>query len=33
MPWCDSPQSLDPLHLSSHFGIPKMDGGVVVPNR
>ncbi len=24
---------LDLLHLSSHFGIPKMDGRVVVPNR
>jgi hypothetical protein len=24
---------LDLLHLSGHFGIPKMDGGVVVPNR
>jgi hypothetical protein len=24
---------LDLLHLSGHFGIPKMDGGVVVPGR
>jgi hypothetical protein len=24
---------LDLLHLSGHFGIPKMDGGVVVPAR
>jgi hypothetical protein len=25
--------TLDLLHLSGHFGIPKMDGGVVVPAR
>ena len=24
---------LDLLHLSGHFGIPKMDGGAVVPDR
>ena len=24
---------LDLLHLSGHFGIPRMDGGAVVPNR
>jgi hypothetical protein len=24
---------LDLLHLSGHFGIPKMDGGAVVPGR
>ncbi len=24
---------LDLLHLSGHFGIPKMDGGVMVPDR